>query len=34
LAALSGRVAAFSGQTDPADDLTIVCLHRAFMSTD
>jgi sigma-B regulation protein RsbU (phosphoserine phosphatase) len=28
LAALGDRVAAFSGRPDPADDLTIVCLHR------
>jgi sigma-B regulation protein RsbU (phosphoserine phosphatase) len=28
LAALGHRVAAFSGRPDPADDLTIVCLHR------
>ena len=28
LAALSDRVAEFRGHPDPADDLTIVCLHR------
>ncbi|HMK09708.1 MAG TPA: SpoIIE family protein phosphatase [Anaerolineales bacterium] len=28
VAALSDRVAEFSGQPDPADDLTIVCLYR------
>jgi serine phosphatase RsbU (regulator of sigma subunit)/putative methionine-R-sulfoxide reductase with GAF domain len=32
LAALGERVAAFSGLPDPADDLTIVCLHRRLTS--
>jgi sigma-B regulation protein RsbU (phosphoserine phosphatase) len=28
VAAIGDRVAAFRGHPDPADDLTIVCLHR------
>jgi serine phosphatase RsbU (regulator of sigma subunit)/putative methionine-R-sulfoxide reductase with GAF domain len=34
LALLGDRVAAFSGHADPADDLTIVCLHRPQAPSD
>ncbi len=34
LAALGDRVAEFSGLPDPADDLTIVCLHRRPSPTE
>jgi len=34
LAAIGDRVAEFSGLPDPADDLTIVCLHRRPLPTE